>query len=138
MGAQLAQPTGIAVQNGNVFFTDAETSSVRVAKIGEGGRVVTLSGMGLFDWGDREGIGKEALFQHVQGVAAGSDVIYLADTFNHRIKMMSLATLRVTNVAGSGKKGAKDGLLAEATFNEPAGIAYAGSLLYVADTNNHA
>jgi thiol-disulfide isomerase/thioredoxin len=138
MEAKLAQPYGVAAQNGNVFFADSETSSLRVAKIGESGRVVTLVGMGLFDFGDRDGVGKDAMLQHVQGVAAGTDVVYIADTYNHRIKQMSLATLRVSVVAGSGKAGAVDGPLKAASFNEPAGLAYGDGKLYVADTNNHA
>ena len=138
MESKLAQPYGVAVQNGNVFFADSETSAVRVAKIGDGGRVVTLVGMGLFDFGDRDGIGKEALLQHVQGVAVGPDVVLLADTYNHRIKQMSLSTLRVSNIAGSGKHGFVDGPLTAAAFNEPAGLAYGDSKIYVADTNNHA
>ncbi len=136
--ALLAQPYGLAVQGNNVFFVDSETSSVRVAKLGQGGRVVTLVGTGLFDFGDSEGIGKEAKLQHVQGVAVGIDELFIADTYNHRIKRLSLATLRVTNIAGTGKRGSADGTLAKATFNEPAGLAVAGTRIYVADTNNHA
>lgn len=136
--ALLAQPYGLAVQNGNVFFADSETSSLRIAKIGKGGRVVTLVGTGLFDFGDAEGIGKEAMLQHVQGVAAGQDVVFIADTYNHRIKRMSLATLQVQNVAGSSRKGSADGLAKDAAFNEPAGVAVTGNTVWVADTNNHA
>ncbi len=138
MESLLAQPYGVAVQNGNVFFADSETSSLRLAKIGEGGRVVTLVGTGLFDFGDAEGVGKSAMLQHVQGVAVGQDVLFIADTYNHRIKRMSLATLQVLNVAGSGKKGSGDGPARDAEFNEPAGVAVAGNTMWVADTNNHA
>ncbi len=136
--SMLAQPYGLAVQNGNVFFADSETSALRLAKIGENGRVVTLVGTGLFDFGDAEGIGKEAMLQHVQGVAAGQDVVFIADTYNHRIKRMSLATLQVLNVAGSGRKGSADGPAMDTAFNEPAGLAVAGNTVWVADTNNHA
>lgn len=135
--ALLAQPYGLAVQNSNVFFADSETSSVRIAKTGKGGRVITLVGTGLFDFGDAEGIGKEAMLQHVQGVAAGQDVVFIADTYNHRIKRMSLATLRVQNIAGSGRKGSADGPVMDTAFNEPAGLAVAGNTVWVADTNNH-
>ncbi len=136
--SMLAQPYGLTVQNGNVFFADSETSALRLAKIGEGGRVVTLVGTGLFDFGDAEGIGKQAMLQHVQGVAVGQDVVFIADTYNHRIKRMSLATLQVLNVAGSGRKGSADGRSADAAFNEPADVAVAGNTVWVADTNNHA
>jgi hypothetical protein len=128
--ALLAQPFGLAVQGNNVFFVDSETSSVRVAKLGKGGRVVTLVGTGLFD--------KEARLQHAQGITVGVDELFIADTYNHRIKRVSLATLRVTNLAGTGKRGNADGPLAKATFNEPAGLTIDGDRIFVADTNNHA
>ena len=45
--ALLAQPYGLALDGNNLFFADSETSAIRVAKIGVGGRVVTLTGTGL-------------------------------------------------------------------------------------------
>ncbi|MEX0763140.1 MAG: thioredoxin-like domain-containing protein [Dehalococcoidia bacterium] len=136
--ARLAQPYGVAVSGDNVFFADSETSSVRAAKMGDGGRVVTLVGTGLFDFGDRDGVGKEAQLQHVQGIAVSGDTIYIADSYNHRIKSIDLNTLRVTTVAGHGTKGSSDGPAPGASFNEPAGLAMADSRIFVADTNNHA
>ena len=56
--ALLAQPYGLALDGNNLFFADSETSAIRVAKIGAGGRVVTLTGTGLFAFGDHDGIGK--------------------------------------------------------------------------------
>ena len=62
MEALLAQPYGLALDGNNLFFADSETSAIRVAKIGEGGRVITLTGTGLFDFGDHDGIGKKGCF----------------------------------------------------------------------------
>ena len=93
---------------------------------------------GLFDFGDRDGIGKRAILQHVQCVAVGRGELFIADTYNHRIKRIELATGEVMSIAGDGKAGAYDGRGARARFNEPAGIAWAEGRLYVADTNNHA
>ena len=138
MEALLAQPYGLALDGNNLFFADSETSSIRVAKIGAGGRVVTLTGTGLFAFGDRDGIGKAAMLQHPQDVAAAPAAIYIADTYNHRIKRMDLSTLRVTTLAGNGEQGLVDGDALDACFDEPAGIAYRDGNLYIADTNNHA
>ncbi len=134
--ALLAQPCGLSLKGNNLFFADAETSAIRVAKIGTDGRVVTLTGTGLFDFGDRDGIGKEARLQHAQDVAA-ADAVYIADTYNHKIKQIELSTLRVTTIAGTGKVGRADGAALESTFNEPAGISYCDGMLYITDTNNH-
>ena len=137
--AELAQPSGMALDRNNIYFADAETSSVRIAKFGNNGRVVTLVGTGLFDFGDRDAIGKDAELQHPQDVAVGPDCIYVADTYNHKIKRIELSTLQVTTVAGNGEPGLRDGEAQQGQFNSPAGIAYSEDRnLFVADTSNHA
>ena len=138
MSARLAQPYGVAFSDDRVYFADSETSAVRWAGIGPDGVVRTIVGTGLFDFGDRDGVGKRAILQHVQGVALGRGELFIADTYNHRIKRIELATGEVTSIAGDGKAGAYDGRGARARFNEPAGIAWSEGRLYVADTNNHA
>ena len=138
MSARLAQPYGVAFSDDRVYFADSETSAVRWAGIGPDGVVRTIVGTGLFDFGDRDGAGKRAILQHVQGVAVGRGELFIADTYNHRIKRIELVTGEVTSIAGDGKAGAYDGRGARARFNEPAGIAWAEGRLYVADTNNHA
>ena len=137
MDALLAQPYGLALDGNNLFFADSETSAIRVAKIGVGGRVVTLTGTGLFAFGDRDGVGKEAVLQHPQDVVAAPGAVYIADTYNHKIKRMDLSTLRINTVAGSGDQGSVDGDALDASFDEPAGLAYRDGIVYVADTNNH-
>ncbi len=135
--ARLAQPYGVEVSNNAVFFIDSETSAVRVAAIAEEGRVVTLVGTGLFDFGDHNGTGKNALLQHPQGLAVHGDTIYIADSYNNKIKSIAIGSLEVRTVAGSGRQGVADGVGTEAEFNEPAGLAIAGGRIFVADTNNH-
>ena len=135
--ARLAQPYGVDVSNNAIFFVDSETSSLRVAAIAEEGRVVSLVGTGLFDFGDYDGVGKNALLQHPQGLVVHNDTIYVADTYNHKIKSVAIGSLQVKTVAGSGERGSIDGPAAVAQFNEPAGLAIVGSSIFVADTNNH-
>lgn len=136
--ARLAQPYGLQTDGTLLYFADSETSAVRTAGIGPGAVVDTLVGTGLFDFGDRDGVGREALLQHVQGLALGDGVIYLADTYNHKIKMLGPRTRQVQTLAGTGEAGHRDGHAVEATFDEPAGLAYFERRLYVADTDNHA
>ena len=135
--ALLAQPYGLALDGNNLFFADSETSAIRVAKIGTGGRVVTLTGTGLFAFGDRDGVGKDAALQHPQDVTGAPGEVYIADSYNHKIKRMDLKTLRITTVAGDGNQGTADGDALNANFDEPAGISYRDGAVYVADTNNH-
>ncbi len=60
--------------------------------------------------------------------------LFIADSYNHKIKRLDLANHQITTIAGSGKSGYKDGEHAE--FAEPGGLAAGTGKLYVADTNN--
>jgi hypothetical protein len=62
------------------------------------------------------------------------DTLYIADTYNHKIKAINLTTGDVRTIAGTGQPGSSD---EPAQFHEPAGLAIARGRLYVADTNNH-
>ena len=135
--SELAQTYGLQVHDGTLYFADSETSSVRTAGTGQDARVHTLVGTGLFDFGDSDDVWNAAQLQHVQGVAIGDGVLYLADSYNHKIKRLNLSTGIVTTIAGSGERGHDDGPVNDATFDEPAGVAFADGRIYVADTNNH-
>jgi DNA-binding beta-propeller fold protein YncE len=135
--SELAQTYGLQVSDGMLYFADSETSSVRTAGTDPGAQVHTLIGTGLFDFGDDDDVWTAAKLQHVQGVAIGDGVLYLADSYNHKIKRLNLETGVVSTVAGSGKRGQDDGLVDDASFDEPAGVAYTDGRIYVADTNNH-
>ena len=100
MSSRLAQPYGVAFSDDRVYFADSETSAVRWAGIGPDGVVRTIVGTGLFDFGDRDGVGKRAILQHVQGVAVGRGDLFIADTYNHRIKRIELVTGEVTSIGG--------------------------------------
>lgn len=131
----LAQPSGLSAYGDRLYFVDAETSSLRVLK---GGTVTTLIGSGLFDFGFKDGRKDAALMQHPLGLAADEGVVYIADSYNHSIRMYDSNTGMLSTLAGHGERGHKDGPFNEATFNEPNDVLLAGHILYVADTNNHA
>ena len=137
--ARLAQPSGLAWDGQRLWFADSETSSVRSVE-GEGpaAPVQTWIGHGLFQFGDVDGGRQEARLQHPLGVAWGDGVLYVADSYNNRIKVLDPRTGVVRAFAGSGEPGLNDGSDDEACFWEPGGLSYAAGKLYVADTNNHA
>jgi DNA-binding beta-propeller fold protein YncE len=135
--AQLAQPSGLALDGGGrLYWADAESSTVRYLETGEGGGTGLLagSGEGLFDFGDADGVGRDARFQHPLGVAFGASRLFVADTYNDKIKQIDPSTGAVSTLAGA-VAGWADG--AAPRFDEPGGLHFAGGLLYVADTNNH-
>jgi len=137
--AELAQPSGITTDEDDVlYFVDSETSSIRSADIRSAHEVTTLTGTGLFDFGDVGGEGASAKLQHPQGIDCQDQFLYVADTYNHKIKVIESETRVVATLAGSGEAGSHDGALGEASFYEPGGLSAAGDLVYVADTNNHA
>jgi DNA-binding beta-propeller fold protein YncE len=133
--AALAQTSGITTDGRRLFFANSETSSIREAE--PGGKVSTIVGKGLFDFGDVEGEAGRARFQHPLGVAFKDGLIYVADTYNSKIKVIDPGKRLVWTLAGSGKKTLAEGKFGEAAFNEPGGLAWLGGKLYVADTNNH-
>ena len=137
--ALFAQPNGLALDADRVLYVaDSESSAVRAIALHGQKQVTTLVGTGLFDFGDVDGIGDAVLLQHVQGLCFVDGQVYLADTYNNRIKLLNPQTREVRTFAGTGSAGYKDGTRVEAQFNEPGGLAYANGKLYVADTNNNA
>ena len=138
LAAALAQPSGIIAQKGQLFFVDSESSAVRFGPLDSIGQVETLVGVGLFDFGDCDGVFDSARLQHPVGVTGHQELLYIADTYNHKIKVVDLTKKTATTFAGSGVCGMEDGALLDATFCEPSGISICENRLYVADTNNHA
>ncbi|XP_071709747.1 protein SUPPRESSOR OF QUENCHING 1, chloroplastic [Rutidosis leptorrhynchoides] len=140
-----AQPSGLSLSPDakEVYIADSESSSIRALNLQTGGSRLIVGGDpvfsdNLFKFGDRDGIGSEVLLQHPLGVLCGKDgQIYVADSYNHKLKKLDPATKKVTTLAGTGKAGFKDGPASLAQLSEPAGIVEADTgRLFIADTNN--
>ncbi len=134
--SQLAQPSGLTTDGKVLYFADSEVSAIRKADIIENGKVSTLIGTGLFDFGDKDGSFKNALLQHPIGLVINQNKIYIADTYNNKIKIIDLDLKIINTIAGTGKEGNTDGSFETAIFNEPAGLTFMDDKIYVADTNN--
>ncbi len=133
--AQLAQPSGLAIKGNSLYFADSEVSAVRRCDLRASGEVETIIGSGLFEFGDRVGPVKAARLQHPLGVCWHDGKVFIADTYNHRIKVLYPATGTVENFVGTGKPGGGEG--EDAGLNEPSGVTACNGALYIADTNNH-
>lgn len=136
--AALAQPSGITTDGKKLYFADSEVSSVRSADLDPNGKVETIIGEDLFVFGDVDGDQQKARLQHALGIVYEKGLLYVADTYNSKIKVIDPAKKTSATFAGSGEKNLADGKFAEATFYEPGGLAWLDGKLYVADTNNHA
>jgi len=135
--AAMAQPSGITTDGTLLYVADSETSAIRAVSLGINGVVQTIVGEGLFEFGDKDGVGKEQVrLQHPLGVTYHDNILYVADTYNHKIKKIGPTTATATTYLGSGKPGRRDGQ--EAEFYEPGGLTLVAGKLYIADTNNHA
>ncbi|BAZ42211.1 redoxin domain-containing protein [Calothrix sp. NIES-4101] len=137
-----AQPSGITTNGDELFIADSENSTIRGVGLrtlkGESAQVRTICGSGnLFEFGDKDGVGKDVLLQHCLGIEYADGNIWIADTYNHKIKCINPSTGECKTVLGNGEYGLQDGIGINARFSEPSGLSIFGNYLYIADTNNH-
>ncbi len=137
--AAFAQPSGLATDGQWLYVADAEGSSIRAVPLEGKKDVWTVVGTAqlpsarLFTFGDVDGRGPNVRLQHPLGLTFYEGKLYVADTYNNKIKMIDPATGETRTIAGSGAAGRTDD---PPTFNEPGGIASAAGKLYVADTDS--
>lgn len=122
--ARLAQPSGLAIGDGSLYVADSEASAIRAVDR-QSGAVTTLVGLGLFEFGDVDGVGAAVRLQHPLGVAWDPEdrAVYIADSYNGKIKRLDPRSREVRTVASG--------------FAEPGGLCWFEGRLYVADTNRH-
>ncbi len=141
--AAFAQPSELTVDSAQEFLyaVDSEGSAIRRIPVGGSGIVSTIAGtselprgQSLFAFGDVDGIGDQARFQHPLGIAFDAGVLFVADSYNHKIKRVDLADRSSTSWLGTGQAGTE---LLPAQFSEPGGLSVSAGKLYIADTNNH-
>ncbi|XP_033038093.1 NHL repeat-containing protein 2 isoform X4 [Trachypithecus francoisi] len=148
--AGFAQPSGLSLASEDpwscLFVADSESSTVRTVSLKDGAVKHLVGGerdpMNLFAFGDVDGVGINAKLQHPLGVTWDKkrNLLYVADSYNHKIKVVDPKTKNCTTLAGTGgTNNVTSSSFTESTFNEPGGLCIGenGQLLYVADTNNH-
>jgi hypothetical protein len=133
--AALAQPSGLALHGNELYFADSEVSEIRGVDLAKE-EVYTIIGEGLFDFGDIDGAYPGARLQHCLGVAAWQDRLFVADSYNHKVKMIDPVMRTSVTVLGDGEPGATSPGGGLRLF-EPGGLSMADNELMVADTNNH-
>lgn len=139
--SSFAQPSGLALDGAVLYVADSEASGIRAVSAEGKGGVVTIVGTGLFDFGDIDtrkdekgnfvdGESSKVRLQHALGVIVVGEQLYVADTYNNKIKIIDPAKKTSTTFLGGDPK--------EPLFDEPGGLTYAGGgKIYVADTNAH-
>jgi thiol-disulfide isomerase/thioredoxin len=121
-----AQPAGIALVHALLYVTDSGASAVRSLQIGSG-KVQTLLGHGLFEFGDVIGSRADARLQYPLAIAKDPDTahLWILDSYNNAIRKLKLGGGEVTRFDVSHK------------LEFPTAMALSGSSLWIANTNAH-
>jgi len=136
--ASLAGPSGVAFDTvGELVITD--TYNHRIRAVLTNGNIFTIAGDGTAGFSGDNGSSLKARINTPGAVRIYNGGIYFADTANHRIRRIDVATLTITTVAGNGTKGySGDGgkaTLASLNFPQSMNFDAAGNM-YIADTRN--
>lgn len=137
--AMFNTPNGVAVTTAGVIYV-ADTDNSTIRKIEAGGVVTTVAGLAGVD-GIAEGAGTSSRFNRPFGIVAVADgTLFVADTANHVIRVISPAGVVSTLAGSAGVSGLVSGTGAAARFKLPTGLAYdaPANVLYVADAGNKA
>jgi hypothetical protein len=134
--ARFNYPYGNTTDGTNLYLADGSNHTIRKIVIATGA-VTTLAGSAMAS-GSTDGTGTAARFNYPYGITTDGTNLYVADTSNHTIRMLVIATGAVTTLAGSaGIPGSSDGTGTAARFQHPHGITTDGTNLYVANSGNH-
>ena len=143
LSAMFNNPINLCMDaQGDLYVSDFLNQRIR--RISASGMVTTVAGSGVA--GFANGLALSSRFNYPRGIAIDSlGNIYVADSWNHRIRKIDGSTHNVSTYAGGGTTigvgsvgGLVDGPDTAARFYTPSGLTMdASGSLYVADPNNH-
>jgi DNA-binding beta-propeller fold protein YncE len=124
--ACFTQPSALSIIGHTLYVVDAGSSAIRAIDLNTR-HVTTLIGRGLFEFGDTDGIGRDARFQYPLDIKSDQThtSLWVADTYNNKIKK-----IRIDNKLVSSYQ-------VKHPLSEPGGLAFSGNTLYIANTNRH-
>ncbi len=126
-------PSGIAFdERGDLIVADAGTHTIKILNVSSGA-VETLAGVENRR-GFADGDAGSALFNAPIGVAARDDKIYVADTYNDKIRVIENGSVSTLAGGEQGYADAEQGVSAK--FDTPCGLAIWADKLLVADSEN--
>ena len=134
--ARFRYPQGLTTDGTNLYVADTNNHTIRQIVIATG-VVTTLAGTAGAFGGSTDGTGAEARFYYPGALTTDGTNLYVADTNNHTIRQIVIATGVVTTLAGRAGASGANGTSAEARFYYPQGLTTDGTNLYVADTRNN-
>ncbi|WP_182276784.1 Ig-like domain repeat protein [Granulicella sp. 5B5] len=135
--AQLDAPNALTLDSTGALLV-CDSANNRIRRIDITGTITTIAGTGIQGFSGDNGPATAAQFDTPSGIATANGVIYIADTHNHRIRIID-SSGTITTLAGTGKPGyfGDNGLATSAQLNSPRGLALtATGALLIADANN--
>ena len=140
VAAELDSPAGLAMDAaGNLYIADSHNHRVREVAVAAG-VITTIAGTGVAGFSGDGGLAKAARLDLPTALAVdAAGNVYVADTDNHRVRRIAVATGVITTLAGNGVEGfaGDNGLATAASIDSPNGLAVDGTgNLYIADTHN--
>ena len=139
--AQLRYTFGVAVDaSGNVYIADTNNNRIRKITVSTG-IITTIAGTGTAGYSGDNGAATSAQINYPFGVAVdASGNVYIADTFNYRIRKVTVSTGIITTIAGTGLSGCfgENGAATDAQLKFSYGVALGASgNVYIADGLNY-
>ena len=133
--ARFQGPNDNTIDGTNLYLVDKFGSRIRKIVIATA-EVTTLAGSGSHGSADSDN-GTNATFTQPHGITTDGTNLYVADSFNHLIRKIVIATGEVTTLAGSGDKGYVNATGTNAKFSGPSGVTTDGTNIYVTDSVIH-
>jgi sugar lactone lactonase YvrE len=139
VSAALNEPTALIVHQGFLYIADQSNHRVRRVDLSSG-LIITIAGTGQSGYAGDGGAGTEAALAGPSGLSLGSDALYIADTFNGRIRVLHLASGIIDTAVGDGSEYRYPGVSGEPalSLSRPYAVAVdrEGHLL-ITDSDNH-
>jgi sugar lactone lactonase YvrE len=140
LSAGLNEPAALAVQGSLLYLADQSNNRVRAIDLASG-IIRTIAGTGAASYNGDGKPAVEATLAGPSGLAIGRDgTLYIADTFNGRVRALDLTSGTISTVVGDGGEYRFQGATEapSASLSRPSGMAVdSQGNLFITDSDNH-
>lgn len=137
LSATLASPGALAIDSsGNLYIADSNNNCIRKISAGQ---ISTFAGDGFEGFAGDGGPATSAMLDTPLGVAVdAAGNVYIADTNNQRVRLVTAGSGNISTIAGTGAYGfTADGPALAAALANPSAVAVNSSgTVYIADSDN--